>query len=160
MSIAIPLRVLVVDDHAGIRHGISRLIDSEAPRMCSVGAVGTVRDALSQARALQPDVVLLDVNLEGEDGLAMISRLHGAAPCRVVVLTSLSDPRVAERALALGARACLHKTAPASELIACIAAVWSQAPPSNEGEQVSLASGNKHPSGSGEIADGSATASA
>ena len=42
-----PLRVLVVDDHAGIRLGISRLIDAEAPRMCSVGAVGSIRQALA-----------------------------------------------------------------------------------------------------------------
>lgn len=157
MPTATPLRVLVVDDHAGIRHGISCLIDSESPRMCSVGAAGTARDALSQARALQPDVVLLDVNLDGEDGLAMIASLHGVAPCRVVVLTSLSDPRVAERAIALGARACLHKTAPASELIACISA---SSTPTIEGGQVSRPAGIKHPSEAGGIADGSAAPAA
>ena len=106
-----PLRVLVVDDHAGIRFGISRLIDAEAPRMCSVGSAGTVREALTQTRALQPDVVVLNVNLGGEDGLVLIPALHGSAPCRVVVLTSLVDPRVAQRALALGARpACTDRT--------------------------------------------------
>jgi two-component system nitrate/nitrite response regulator NarL len=122
MLIDRPLRVLVVDDHAGIRLGISRLIDAEAPRMCSVGAVGTVRQALAQTRALRPDVVVLDINLDGEDGLALIPALQGVTPCAVVVLTSLLDPRVAERAIQLGAQACVHKSAPADDLIACIAA--------------------------------------
>ena len=108
-----PLRVLVVDDHVGIRLGISRLIDAEAPRMCSVGAVGSIRQALAHTRALRPDVVVLDVNLDGEDGLALIPALQGVTPCAVVVLTSLLDPRVAERAIALGAQACVHKSAPA-----------------------------------------------
>ena len=126
-----PLRVLVVDDHAGIRLGISRLIDAEAPRMCSVGAVGSIHQALAHTRALRPDVVVLDVNLDGEDGLALIPALQGVTPCAVVVLTSLLDPRVAERAIALGAQVCVHKSAPAEQLINCIAAAWPGAPISN-----------------------------
>src|SRR4029434_6944672 len=110
MLIDRPLRVLVVDDHAGIRLGISRLIDAEAPRMCSVGAVGTIRQALAHTRALRPDVVVLDVDLSGADGVPLIPALQGVTPCGVVVLTSLLDPRVAERAIALGAQACVHNS--------------------------------------------------
>ena len=120
MSLDNPLRVLVVDDHAGIRLGIANLIDAESPGMCCIGAVGTPADALARTRELQPHVVVLDVNLDGEDGLALIPALHRAAPCAVVVLTSLVDLRVAESARHLGASACLHKTAPAGDLLACI----------------------------------------
>ena len=114
------LKVLVVDDHPGIRIGIASLIDAERPRMRTVGSAATRADALAQAAALQPDVVVLDVNLDGEDGLSLIPSLHRAAPCAVVVLTSLVDPLVAAHARRLGAAACLHKSAPACELVNCI----------------------------------------
>ena len=112
--------VLVVDDHAATRAGVTRLIESEQPHMHCVGAAATADDALAYTRALQPDVIVLDVNLAGEDGLALIPALHRAAHCAVVVLTSLQDPNVAAQALRLGAHACLHKTAPAAELMAAI----------------------------------------
>ena len=122
MLIDSPLRVLIVDDHVGIRMGIASLIDAEAPLMCCVGAVGTPVEALWNTSRLQPHVVVLDVNLAGENGLALIPALHDSARCAVVVLTSLIDPRVSVRAHELGAIACLHKMSPAAELLACIAA--------------------------------------
>jgi two-component system nitrate/nitrite response regulator NarL len=125
MPLDTSLRVLVVDDHAGIRLGIASLIDAESPGMRCIGAVATRAEALSHTRDLQPHVVLLDVNLDGEDGLALIPALHRAAPCAVIVLTSLVDLRIAESARGLGASACLHKTAPAGELLACIVSARS-----------------------------------
>ncbi len=113
------VKVLVVDDHTGIRNALTRLIDNERPHLCSVGAAANGKDALAMARANQPDVILLDVVLGDEDGLALIAPLRRSAA--VVVLTSLVDRRVAERALRLGAVACVHKSAPAAELLACIA---------------------------------------
>ena len=113
------VKVLVVDDHTGIRNALTRLIENERPHLCSVGAAANGKDALAMARANQPDVILLDVVLGDEDGLALIAPLRRSAA--VVVLTSLVDRRVAERALRLGAVACVHKSAPAAELLACIA---------------------------------------
>jgi DNA-binding response OmpR family regulator/Flp pilus assembly pilin Flp len=121
MSERQPLRVLVVDDRVAIRAGIESLIDAEAPRMRSIGGAANSTDALRQAKEKQPDVVVLDVDLGGEDGLALIPLLHDAAPCGVIVLTSLADARVAERARHFGANDCMHKTAPASELLERIA---------------------------------------
>jgi len=116
------LRVLVIDDHVAIRRGIASLINSEWPFMRCVGTVATCAEALGQAAEHRPDVVVLDADLDGEDGLILIPSLQRAAPCAVVVLTSLVDERVAQRALDLGAVACLHKTAPATALLACVAA--------------------------------------
>ena len=143
------IRVLVVDDHLGTRVGVASLIEAEQPRMGCVGTAGTAGEALVYTRALQPDVVVLDVNLAGEDGLALIPALHQAAHCAVVVLTSLADPNVAAQALRLGAHACLHKTAPAVELMAAIFA----ATPPNGGGVFSHAIGTNFPSGSGLSAD-------
>ena len=111
------VRVLVVDDHAGIRAGIASLIGAEQPRMCCVGMAATAREALLLARETRPHVVLLDVDLDGEDGLALIPALRGAATCSVLVLTSLSDPHVALEARRKGAQACISKSAPADELV-------------------------------------------
>ena len=115
-----PLRVLVVDDHFGIRTSIANLIDAEQPRMHCVGTAASADEAIEQVRTKQPDVVVLDVVLAADDGLALMPSLLRAAPCSVVVLTSLLDPRVAVRARQLGACACLQKTAPAAELLHCI----------------------------------------
>lgn len=109
--------VLVVDDHPGVRTGLTLLIDAERPRLCSAGAAANGAEALALARRLQPGLVLLDVDLGGEDGLALIPLLQREAPCRVVVLTSVCDARLAQRALSLGAWAFMHKLAPAKQLI-------------------------------------------
>ena len=154
------IRVLVVDDHLGTRVGVASLIEAEQPRMRCVGTAGTAGDALAYTRALQPNVVVLDVNLAGEDGLALIPGLHRAAHCAVVVLTSLADPYVAAHALRLGAHACLHKTAPAAELMAAIFAARradalpaTDATHSNVGGVFSHATGTNFPSGLGLSAD-------
>jgi two-component system invasion response regulator UvrY len=117
MSQSQPISVLVVDDHPGLRTGLTLLINAEHPRLRSVGAAANGSEALQLTRRLQPDVVLLDVELGDEDGLALIPLLQREAPCRVVVLTALSDTRVARRAHGLGASAFLHKSAPATELV-------------------------------------------
>jgi len=147
-----PVRVLVVDDHAGIRAGISSLVDGERPSMCSIGVAATANEALVQVKALQPDVVLLDVNLAGEDGLVLIPAMRRTAPCEIVVLTSLMDPHIAAHAQRLGARGCVHKTAPASELLASILLARDITPPrpgdygpAIEGVALSQVSGDQTP---------------
>jgi len=157
-----PVRVLVVDDHFGIRHGIASLIDAEQPRMCSVGAAATAGEAIAQARERQPHVVVLDVNLAGEDGLALIPLLKRLAPCEVVVLTSLLDPLVGTHARRLGAHACLHKAAPAVDLVACLFAAHlahEGVDPLKAGGALSSDIGSKHPSAQGDsndVGDGTA----
>jgi len=120
MPVDAPIKVLVVDDHASIRRGISSLINVEWPHLTCVGAAATAAEALSLTRECKPHVVLLDINLAGEDGLALIPALRGLVPCKIVVVTSLSDPRVTAHAQRLGAHACLNKAAPAAQLVAAV----------------------------------------
>jgi len=161
-----PATVLVVDDHATVRHGISSLIDSLRPNLCSAGAAATLEEAIELTRILQPHIVLLDVNLAGDDGLALIRTLRSLAPCRVVVLTSLTDPKVSERALDLGAVACIQKTAPAGELIAALLSAGSSEAGSiasstpNEGSVLSRLISTKSPSQTVDIDDVSPQAAA
>lgn len=114
------VKVLVVDDHAGIRRAVVSLIDAESPRMSSIGSAANAREAIALVQEHQPNVVVLDVDLGGDDGLALIPVLRRLAPCQIVVLTSLTDPSVAEQACRLGAYTCLNKMAPAVDLIAAV----------------------------------------
>jgi len=117
-----PAKVLIVDDHASIRIGICGLIELERPRLCCVGAVGSAREALLRTRQLQPDVIVLDADLAGEDGIALIPALRGCAPCAIVVFTVLTDAQAFARARRLGAYACVNKMAPTALLIAAVLA--------------------------------------
>lgn len=115
-----PIQVLVVDDDPSIRRGITCLINSEWPRMSCAGSAASAHEALTLTKEHQPNVVILDVNLGDDDGLAMIPVLRRLAPCEIVVLTGLLDPRVVERGRDLGASVVLNKAAPATELVQSI----------------------------------------
>ena len=112
--------VLVVDDHAGIRAGLARLIDAERPALRCLGVAENAAQALALAQGLQPQVVLLDVNLGGEDGLALIPSLRAASACAVLVLTHAPGALLAALALRQGAVACLDKAAPSDRLLAAL----------------------------------------
>jgi CheY-like chemotaxis protein len=83
-----PVKVLIVDDHIGIRSGITSVMNAEWPRISCVGAAATSDEALRLARECQPHVVVLDVNLADVDGLTLIPLLKNLARCEIVVLTS------------------------------------------------------------------------
>ena len=67
-------RVLLVDDHAVVRAGLRRVLEAE-PDIEVVGEAGTARDAVLEARATKPDVILLDVVMPGESGVEALPRL-------------------------------------------------------------------------------------
>ena len=117
------LGILVVDDHPLMRAGLQCLIDS-TDDLRVVGAVGTAAEALEQAPALRPDVVLMDLCLPGMDGVEATRRLRGLdAPPAVIVLTSTCLPALVEDAFAAGATAYLLKDAPPQRLLAALRAV-------------------------------------
>lgn len=82
-----PIRVLIVDDSAFMRHALSRLIN-EAPRLEVVGAAANGEEGLRLAAELRPDVITLDVEMPVLDGLGMLKRLMLETPTRVVMLSS------------------------------------------------------------------------
>lgn len=113
-----PAVVLVVDDQRAVREGLSRLLSVPGRRTVVVAA--TPDEALDAARMHMPDVVVLDVDLDGDDGLALLPELRIRAS--VVILTSHGDPVTRARALALGARAFVEKDSPAATLLGHVAA--------------------------------------
>ena len=117
-----PIRVVIADDHEIVRTGIRRLLDrSDAIEVVGLGADGEEAVALSADRA--PDVVLMDLQMPGVDGIEATQRIAGAddGP-RVVVLTSFSDPERITDAIDSGAAGYLLKDAKPAELLAGIRA--------------------------------------
>lgn len=115
-----PIRILLVDDQSAILTGVNALIMSEAPHMEVVGQARSAGQARVLADAVAPDIVVLDVDLAGEDGLALIPHLLSASRAAIVVFTCLTDPELPKRALGLGASAFVAKTASGEELLDAI----------------------------------------
>ena len=110
--------VLVIDDEPALREGLSRLIASAPLTLRFISTAANSLQALSAAARLKPDLVLLDVDLGGEDGLALVAQLSATA--RVLVLTSHGDAATRRRAASLGALALVEKDRPAAELLRVI----------------------------------------
>jgi two-component system response regulator NreC len=113
-------RVLVIDDHAVVRSGLRSLLANE-PDLEVVGEAGNARDAVFEARALKPDVILLDVVMPGESGIEVLPKLKKEAPdAKVLVLSMQDDPRYVREAFAQGASGYVLKEAADAEVVGAV----------------------------------------
>ena len=118
-----PIRVLVADDHVFYREGIKTLLATRPNELLVVGEAGTGEEAIALAESLEPDVVLMDLQMPGMGGIAATRRLTEAAPAiAVLVLTMLDDDSVVP-ALRAGARGYLLKDASVEDLVRAITSV-------------------------------------
>jgi DNA-binding NarL/FixJ family response regulator len=102
------IRVFLIDNHEMVLAGLSALIQKE-PGLVVVGQASNRIEAL-EARRYDPDVILLDLALGGENNLHFLSNLlQAVAPARVLVVTDLPDPELHLRAVRLGAMGILSK---------------------------------------------------
>jgi DNA-binding NarL/FixJ family response regulator len=98
------IRLFLVDDERHVREGLRMRLGME-PDIVVVGEAADGASALAQIAALQPDVVLMDVNLPGVDGISATARLRERFPgCAVVMLSMHDDSGTRERARLAGAR--------------------------------------------------------
>jgi DNA-binding NarL/FixJ family response regulator len=129
----LPVRVLVVDDQRVVREGLASLLGL-LPGIEVVGEAVDGDDAIRQARATDPDVVLMDLNMPRCNGVEATERLRDERPqTAVVVLTTYSDDAWVFSALQAGARGFLTKDAGAAEIrraITSVAAGHAQLDPS------------------------------
>jgi DNA-binding NarL/FixJ family response regulator len=112
------MKILIVDDHAIVRDGLSRLLSAEGGHEIRMAANG--REALAQARAFRPDLTILDLNLPGLGGLELLRRLAQLGPGKILVLSMHAEPLYARRALEAGAHGYVSKNAAPDELLAAI----------------------------------------
>jgi len=110
------VKVLVVDDQRLMRDGIASLLSIQEG-IEIVGTAGNGQEAVAQAVALQPDVVLMDVRMPVMDGVAATAELRRQLPsCQVLMLTTFDDEEYIVSALQAGASGYLLKDVPAQDL--------------------------------------------
>jgi DNA-binding NarL/FixJ family response regulator len=116
-------RLLIVDDHAAVRGGLSALLASE-PDLEPVGSAAGAREALELARTLSPDVSIVDFQLGDRDGLTLCRQLKELpGPIRVLLYSAYADGPLALAAVIAGADGVVHKTALADQLCQAIRTV-------------------------------------
>ena len=114
------IRLLVVDDHKVVREGIVGLLSRE-PDFEVVGQAADGRQAIRQAEALQPDVIIMDVEMPIMDGIEATRQIKRRRPNILIVGLSLHEEEsVARTIIEAGAAVHLSKHAPAEELIAAV----------------------------------------
>jgi two-component system, NarL family, response regulator DegU len=117
-----PIRVLLADDHSLFRKGLRHMLDIEE----DVEVVGEARDGEEVqrlARELQPDVVLLDINMPVVDGIAAARELRQVAPeLGILMLTMFAEDEFLSRALEAGANGYLLKDIPFDQVVSAVRA--------------------------------------
>ncbi|MBM3123009.1 MAG: response regulator transcription factor, partial [Chloroflexi bacterium] len=115
-----PLRLLLADDHAILRDGIRALLTDE-PDLQVVGEAENGRQALDQARALRPDVVVLDIGMPLLNGLEATRQIRREVPeARVLILTMHQNEEYLAQVLAAGASGYVLKDVAGRELVSAI----------------------------------------
>lgn len=114
------IKVLIAEDQAMFRSAIKRLLEMEGD-IVFVGEVARGDEVVEAALRTAPDVVLLDIEMPGLDGLAATQRLTERVPaCRSLILTTFGRPGFLQRALAAGASGFVLKDDPPEALAAAI----------------------------------------
>ncbi|MEU5264140.1 response regulator transcription factor [Amycolatopsis sp. NPDC021455] len=124
-----PVRVVLVDDHALFRDGISQILRSE-PDFTIVGEAADGKAGVEVIRREKPDVVLLDVEMPGPPVLETVARVRAISPETTILILSMhDDPLLVNRLIALGIGGYLLKNVTRMELLS---AVRSAAGPSDQ----------------------------
>ena len=118
-----PTTVLIVDDHAMVRAGIRVLLELQQD-LKVVGEAHDATEAVASARELRPDIILMDIGLQGLDGISATQQLRESVPnARIIVLTQHENREYVLPALRAGASGYILKRSEGDELVTAIRAV-------------------------------------
>jgi DNA-binding NarL/FixJ family response regulator len=121
-----PLRILIADDHVVARAGLRELL-SERPALQVVGEAANGVEAISQAKALQPAVIVMDTSMPQMNGIEATREIHGAMPHIQIVGLSIHDDESSERSMReAGAEAYFTKNEGADRLLNYLLSLQTQ----------------------------------
>ena len=122
------VRILVADDHEVVRRGMRTLLEAQRGwKVCGEAATG--REAVKQAKRLNPDVVILDITMPELDGLAATRQIRKAVPeTQVLILTMHDTDDLLHEVLAAGASGYVTKSDAGGELVIAVAALRMRKP--------------------------------
>lgn len=119
------INILIVDDHAVLRNGIRRLLEQDND-ITVVGEVKSGEEAIKWVRSSQPDVILMDIKMQGIGGYEATCRIHKTHPrVKILILTSANTKFYAKRLLKVGALGYITKDAGVDELIEAVKTVYA-----------------------------------
>lgn len=114
------ITILIVDDHTLLREAWTVVLNAD-PRFSVVGTAGSGESAVELARILCPHVVIMDIGLQGMDGISATREIHAYAPsCRILGVSLHSQPSYARKMLQMGAMGYITKNSSSKELIRAI----------------------------------------
>lgn len=118
-----PIKIMLIDDHRSVLWGLEKLIDSEKPRMEVVGTATNSAEAMQLLGTVSPDVILIDLDLNGESGVNIIPKLISNSKAKVLVLTGTRDLSLHDGAMLAGARGVVEKGDTAETILKAISLV-------------------------------------
>jgi DNA-binding NarL/FixJ family response regulator len=117
------IRVLIVDDHPVVRHGL-RMVLSMQPDIQLVGEAADGAEGIQKARELQPDIIIMDLKMPITDGATAIREIARLYPqIRILILTAFDTGDTTNAALRAGAHGCLLKDTTPQQLVRAVRAV-------------------------------------
>ena len=119
-TLTLPIRIMLVDDHRSVLWGLEKLIESEKPRMEVIGTATNSAEAMSLLAAIFPDVIMIDLDLNGESGINIIPNLIDSSTAKVLVLTGSRDLSLRDSAMLAGARGIVEKGETAETILKAI----------------------------------------
>ncbi|HEX7774869.1 MAG TPA: response regulator transcription factor, partial [Pyrinomonadaceae bacterium] len=110
----------LIDDHQSFLWGMVKLIESDSANMTVMGTASDIAEALAILEREQPDVILLDIDLNGVNSLDSMPLLRNATNAMVLIVTGIRDAETHERAVMAGARGVVQKEVPAEMILKAI----------------------------------------